>query len=521
MYNGLAVGSLVSSQSHVSGVHSLNLPALNLSSIRSGTFGSNVRQQNTTRPSYTSRPLRKPSSRVPVTSRVPTHINENNFKPNPPPPSSSRPSLTRPISSRTHTSRSNKPSPSTQSVRHSPVRDADFPLSPADALKRFKHYLSPFEETEILEYPQVFFLGEIYSRVKNSQGAANNGFDDDKGDYLSSLHDHIAYRYEILGSLGKGSFGQVLRCLDKKTDKIIALKIIRNKRRFHQQGLVEVKILKFLRDSDPSEQHNVVKIIDHFYFRNHLCITFELLSLNLYEYMKSTSFQPMALSQIRTFAIQILHCLKLLYRHNIIHCDLKPENVLLRHSSRHTIKVIDLGSSCFANERIYTYIQSRFYRAPEVILGIPYSTMIDMWSFGTMLCEFSSSQPIFPGENEVEQMLCIMEIFGPPPLQMIQNATRRKLFFDSNLAPRIVANSRGRKRRPNTRDLSTACRSNNPLFLDFIRQCLQWEPENRLNPLQALQHPFITGNSNIPPNISPKINNDEELVENNVSLPPI
>lgn len=83
---------------------------------------------------------------------------------------------------------------------------------------------------------------------------------------------------------------------------------------------------------------------------------------------------------------------------DIIHCDLKPENIMLRHPNRSIIKVIDFGSSCLSTERVYTYIQSRFYRAPEIILGMQYGTAIDMWSFGCILAELYTGYPLFPGE---------------------------------------------------------------------------------------------------------------------------
>ena len=78
---------------------------------------------------------------------------------------------------------------------------------------------------------------------------------------------------------------------------------------------------------------------------------------------------------------------------------------------------------------VYTYIQSRFYRSPEVILGLPYSMPIDMWSYGCILAELYTGYPLFPGENEVEQLACIMEIMGVPPSNILEQATRRRLFF--------------------------------------------------------------------------------------------
>ena len=89
-----------------------------------------------------------------------------------------------------------------------------------------------------------------------------------------------------------------------------------------------------------------------------------------------------------------------LYDKQIVHCDLKPENILLKSPTKSEIKLIDFGSSCFEQERYYTYIQSRFYRAPEIMLGIPYTTAIDMWSLGCIIYECIVGIPLFTGENE-------------------------------------------------------------------------------------------------------------------------
>ena len=141
---------------------------------------------------------------------------------------------------------------------------------------------------------------------------------------------------------------------------------------------------------------------------------------------------------------------------------------------------------------MYTYIQSRFYRSPEVILGSEYGLGIDMWSFGCILAELLTGYPIFPGENEQEQLACIMEIFGPPPRDIIEKCTRRKLFFDSALKPRVTVSSKGRRRRASSKSLSMAIKCDDEAFLDFISQCLRWDPDRRLRPDQAASHPFIT-----------------------------
>lgn len=237
----------------------------------------------------------------------------------------------------------------------------------------------------------------------------------------------------------------------------------------------------------------MVNFTQSFYFRGHLCISTELLGINLYEFIKSNDFRGFSIKLIRRFTKQLLSSLVLLKSHHVIHCDLKPENVLLAHPVHSEIKVIDFGSSCFENEKVYTYIQSRFYRSPEVILGMTYGLPIDMWSIGCILAELYTGFPIFPGENEQEQLACIMEVFGPPEKHLIEKSTRKKLFFDSLGKPRLTVSSKGRRRRPSSKTLSQVLKCDDEAFLDFITRCLRWDPDRRLKPDEACHHEFVTG----------------------------
>eukprot|EP01083_Nonionella_stella_P053820 142217_1 len=185
--------------------------------------------------------------------------------------------------------------------------------------------------------------------------------------------------------------------------------------------------------------------------------------------------------------------MKFIRKHRIIHCDMKPENILLVHPDKSAVKIIDFGSSCFEDERVYTYIQSRFYRSPEVILGIPYDVGIDMWSFGCILAELFTGYPLFPGENESEQIQAIMEVFGTPPRHLLDAASRRKNFFDSDYTPRLAPNSRGVIRRPSTKDLASSLRCTSSAFVQFLTGCLQWDPRDRFTPQEALSHAWIAG----------------------------
>ncbi|XP_075212246.1 dual-specificity tyrosine phosphorylation-regulated kinase 2 isoform X3 [Lycorma delicatula] len=387
------------------------------------------------------------------------------------------------------------------------------PLTPSEALKYYGSRLTQFERNEIEKYPEVWYLGLDACKIHGEEGLSQNGgYDDDNGSYNKVLHDHICYRYEILEVIGKGSFGQVIRALDHKTKQFIAIKIIRNKKRFHHQALIEVRILDHLRKKDPDGSHNVIHMLEYFYFRNHLCISFELMNLNLYELIKKNNYQGFSLNLIRRFAHSLVQCLRLLHKENIIHCDLKPENVLLRQRGSSSIKVIDFGSSCYAHQRVYTYIQSRFYRSPEVILGLPYGTSIDMWSLGCILAELYTGYPLFPGENEVEQLACVMEVLGVPPEEVIMNATRRRLFFDSKGNPRCITNSKGRKRKPGSKDIAMAIRCNDKLFVDFITQCLNWDAKKRMTPEEALRHEWLKSSSSTQQNQQSEIRRSPSTV---------
>lgn len=180
---------------------------------------------------------------------------------------------------------------------------------------------------------------------------------------------------------------------------------------------------------DPEDQHHILRLMDTFIHHKHLCLVFELLSVNLYELIKQNQFRGLSTNLVRVFTAQILDAMTVLNEARIIHCDLKPENILLKkyvhedhvvhytHQSMlslesPTIKVIDFGSACHEAQTMYTYIQSRFYRSPEVLVGLPYTSAIDMWSLGCIATELFLGLPLFPGSSEYNQVSRIVEMLG-------------------------------------------------------------------------------------------------------------
>ncbi|CAF0853512.1 unnamed protein product [Didymodactylos carnosus] len=228
---------------------------------------------------------------------------------------------------------------SEQSLRKSPSGDSQASLrstsqqkrqtnalDPETAMKSYMSKLTTFERHEIFSFSQIYFVGQNARKRQGVGGGPNNcNYDDENG-------------YEILKIIGKGSFGLVVKCYDHKHGSQIALKIVRNEKRFHRQAQEEIRILEHLKKQDRDNTFNVIHLYEWFQFRNHICITFELLSMNLYELIKKNRFQGFSLQLVRKFAHSILQCLDALYRNKIIHCDLKPENILLKQQGRSGIK---------------------------------------------------------------------------------------------------------------------------------------------------------------------------------------
>ena len=185
----------------------------------------------------------------------------------------------------------------------------------------------------------------------------------------------------------------------------------------------------------------IVQLHDSFWYNDHLCLAIEHLGINLLQLLQQSGCRGLSISLVRFFCKQLLQALDLLRSLGIAHCDLKPENILLQSAQAPSIKLIDFGSACTLNEQravaTNCYVQSRFYRAPEIIMGLPYDLAIDMWSLGVVAAELFLGLPLFPGESEFNQLARVVEMLGQPPDDLLDQAERATRFFmvvSSNVA---------------------------------------------------------------------------------------
>ncbi|KAK2953119.1 putative Dual specificity protein kinase YAK1 [Blattamonas nauphoetae] len=365
-----------------------------------------------------------------------------------------------------------------------------------------------------------------------SERSPNNRLDNVHGDLIVSSGDVLCahglnstyqgrkYVVEVL--LGKGSFGQVFRCVNPESFHSYAVKVIKNHPAYNKQALLEKRILSMLRDQDPDTVH-CVRLIDDFVCQGHICFVTELLGDDLYKVLKQGRFRGFSIPLISNIGKQLLETCCFARALGIIHCDLKPENILI-DGYLPKVKTIDFGSATLENHTVFTYIQSRYYRAPEILLGLPYTSQIDTWSVGCIVAELFLGRPLFPGQSEYDQIRRISLMLGNPPQEMLMKGKSSGKFcvIDPSISGRIriatvpeFAKKSGEMFQPrqynylsesiektingyathlkmeNPRSLRAA--ANREPLIDFLTTILVADPSMRPTPHQMLQHPFITG----------------------------
>uniref|UniRef100_A0A672ZXL8 non-specific serine/threonine protein kinase n=1 Tax=Sphaeramia orbicularis TaxID=375764 RepID=A0A672ZXL8_9TELE len=347
------------------------------------------------------------------------------------------------------------------------------------------------------------------------------------GDYQLVQHEvlcSLKNSYEVLEFLGRGTFGQVVKCWKRGTNEVVAVKILKNHPSYARQGQIEVEILARL-SSENADEHNVVRALECFQHRSHTCLVFEMLEQNLYDFLKQNKFSPLPLKIIRPILQQVATALKKLKSLGLIHADLKPENIMLVDPSRqpYRVKVIDFGSASHVSKAVCsTYLQSRYYRAPEIILGLPFCEAIDMWSLGCVIAELFLGWPLYPGALEYDQIRYISQTQGLPGEQLLNKGTKTTRFFskesDSPYASwRLKTTEEHEKETglkskearkyifsclddiahvnlvlsPDNSDMQ-AEKADRREFVSLLKSMLLIDAEDRTVPSTVLNHPFLT-----------------------------
>uniref|UniRef100_A0A3Q3KXM9 dual-specificity kinase n=1 Tax=Mastacembelus armatus TaxID=205130 RepID=A0A3Q3KXM9_9TELE len=318
--------------------------------------------------------------------------------------------------------------------------------------------------------------------------------DDEEGHLICRSGDVLQERYEIVSTLGEGTFGRVMQCIDhRRGGNHVALKIIKNVEKYKEAALFEDTTM-----------------YDWFDYHGHMCISFELLALSTFDFLKENNYLSYSIGQVRHMAYQICLAVKFLHDNKLTHTDLKPENILFVNSDftmsynvekkreertvkNTAVRVVDFGSATFDHEHHSTIVSTRHYRAPEVILELGWSHPCDVWSIGCILFEYYLGFTLFQTHDNREHLAMMERILGPVPSRMIRKTRKQKYFYRGRL-DWDESSSAGKYVRENCKPLRryllSEAEEHHQLF-DLIESMLEYEPSKRLVLADSLKHPFF------------------------------
>jgi len=281
--------------------------------------------------------------------------------------------------------------------------------------------------------------------MSGSYSSGDSSVDDTRGEFKWTEGHYIRERFCIHKELGKGTFGLVLECWDKKRSRIVAVKVVRAIKRYIESAETEARILTRVNDTANHERPtHVIEMFKCFEWHGHFCIVSEKLGASLLQVLEENEYQPFEMFVIRDVARQLLQALKFLHEEcRLVHTDLKLENILLVDSRtepqavpsspervhtvrwapylrlvRTEIKVIDFGGATFDWMHKAAVINTRQYRGPEVILDTGWSFPSDLWSAGCVLMELYLGDLLFKAHAEDEHLAMMERTCGAFPAFM-------------------------------------------------------------------------------------------------------
>jgi len=338
-----------------------------------------------------------------------------------------------------------------------------------------------------------------------------DNWDDAEGYYRVRVGEVLDSRYSVFGYTGQGVFSNVVRARDSvRGNQEVAIKIIRNNEIMQKAGLKELETLRRVNNTDPDDKYHCLRLFRNFFHKQHLCMVFEPLSMNLREVLKKYGKNVgLHIKAVRSYVQQMMLALKVLKKSSIVHADIKPDNILV-NETKMTLKLADFGSaSHIAENEITPYLVSRFYRAPEVILGMKYDFSIDLWSSGATFYELYTGKIMFPGQTNNHMLKLFMDLKGKIPHKIVRKGMCKDQHFDSNCGflyhdidkvtqrEKVVAMATVNK----TRNLETELTGGSKLPEDQLRKVMQFrdfldkihmlDPGKRITLNECLMHPFI------------------------------
>jgi len=352
-------------------------------------------------------------------------------------------------------------------------------------------------------------------------GASADDWDDREGYYKAKIGEVMKGRYTVVEDMcGKGVFSNVVKAKDQQENVQVAVKIMRCNDMMRKAAEKEVEVLERLNRADRGNKRHVIRLIRHFLYRGHLCLVFECMWDNLRVALKKyTKDKGMSLQAVRAYSKQLLIALRHIHRCHIIHADVKPDNILIS-AGHNVVKLCDLGSAMDISEADPTpYLVSRFYRAPEIVLGKEYGFPVDVFAMGCTLCELFIGKILFPGRTNNDMIRLFMEVKGKFPHKVIKSGQLWKQHFDDNfdfkyqdtnkatrkkvtrvitdlsqkrqLVDMVLSRVGAEKQRSSDSEDQMYVKKAKQ-FADFLEKMTVLDPERRAAPQDALQHPLLT-----------------------------
>eukprot|EP00775_Hariotina_reticulata_P005775 gene5775-6014_t len=271
---------------------------------------------------------------------------------------------------------------------------------------------------------------------------------------------------------------------------------------------LEQRILRLLADKDAENKKHIIRLLRTFEYRHHVCMVFEPMDMNLRELtLKYGRNVGLNISAVAIYAAQLLVALRHLQQCKVLHADIKPDNILV-NARRSKVKICDLGSAMLAGENERTpYLVSRFYRSPEVILGLAYDFPMDIWSVGCVLYELFTGKILFPGRSNNEMLKLMMDVKGPFPKKMLKKGIFVEKHFEDDAqlsfamveddpvtkqpVRRVIPNPTVKHNFAQLLAKAEGDKTQLAALADLLERMLALDPEKRIEPDAALRHPFV------------------------------